>query len=873
MEEQQRNVPDVEAAALEKLDGGMRRLLFERDESLRAAIDAEQRRFEASLRRIEDIEQVFPATASIADRQYAAKVKAIHYARLEPNALYGAVRVDVSKLEPIKLRALIKFAGNRDDLVAMGLEVGMQAQDIFTVTGTAAQLAQLASQAATRRLCVPRPLLSTVEHACKQAEIDQVHLPRPTTPTGFSGAGVIVGIVDSALDVTHHAFREPTGTHESRVLYYWVQTVDDNTAPGQTPAQFDPLFTSLHRGRLYTKAAINKALALGNAAVYGNGTDQISRQPGPGEHGTHVAGIAAGNGYEAGWKQGAHVGAAPKADIIHVCRGFNPANPATYPWEDAFEDSVLEAIQFIFLAADKEQKPVVINCSNGCQMGPHNGNTLFDQALDNLVHSYKGRCIVISAGNDNDKGAFRRGEVPAGSEQALELNVHVITTSNAAIVDVWYTGPELEFKCKHGPDETPWCQQDYNHNQGFIDLHQLDVTRDTDAGLRNIRVQIILPDPSKYSSKIQEPWTISLRNPHNTDSAYFSAWVGIRGDVGSLTGAVPHELTLLDTACGKSTLTVGACEKYLPPNPGAGEKINAYSGAGPTLDGRTKPEIVAVGGTTNVPVMSCASDQASGYQGLWGTSQAAPVVTGGLATLFEEYFVRQKKGALESDDIKALLTKTANTKALHLDPMTSGYVAQERNQYGYGRLRLLAAVDHSPPLVDVDVWIRTAVDDYGNEPFLGDVYWLSPDIQVREPQTQIDLNQVTWGKTYAVMIRMHNLGTSAAVDCELSLQYTLPYTARSDWTPAKDAQGHVARSKKFTIPALNHFVITFTWRPDKADFGNPAANETHYCLLAEIDHPLDKLAKHIVAGQGVDPWERNIKGNNNIALRNISIYD
>jgi subtilisin family serine protease len=875
MEEQHLDFLDLDATALKKLDGGIRRLLFEKDESINAAINEDKDRLEESIRRIEEIGQLIPVKATIEDRQHFAKLKTMCYAEIGPNALYGPVLPSKRKLEPVKIRAIIRFAGNVDDLVSMGIQVGMQAQDIYTVTGTSAQLAHLASQAATLKICLPRALPFTVEHACKQAEIDQVQKPRPNTPNGFNGEGVIVGIVDSALDVTHNAFREPAGTHDSRVLYYWIQTPDDTKAPGQTPEQFDPIFKYLNRGRLYTKTDINKALALGSNSVYGNGKDQISKKPGTGEHGTHVAGIAAGNGYEAGWKKGVHIGAAPKADIIHVCRSFNPANPSTYLWEDAFEDSVLEAVKFIFLAADKEKKPVVVNLSNGCQMGPHNGNTLFDQALDNFVNSYKERSIVVSAGNDNISGVFIKGEVPKSGEKALEFKFNPYSQFSSAVLDIWYTGPKLEFKCKHGNDETPWCQDEYNHNTaGFIDLHQLDVTTDTDAGLRNIRIQIVVPTKSKYWDKILEPWTISLKNTDNKNNSFFYAWVGVQGDSGSLTGAVPNELTLSDTACGKSILTVGACEKYLPPSPTAGEKITPYSGAGPTLDGRTKPEIVAVGGTTNLTVISCASDLASGYHGLWGTSQAAPLVTGAMATLFEEYFVRQKKGKLDNDDIKALLVQTTHNKGLHLDPMSQGYLAQERNQYGYGRLRMLASIDHSPPLTDVDVWIRTAVDDFGDEPFLGDVYWQSPDIHVRKPQTQTDLNLVKWGETYDVMIIMRNLGTSDAVGCELSLKCTLPFTAYSDWTFAKDTLGQDTKSiKKFTIPALNHFIITFEWKPLKADFDNPATNETHYCLLAEIDQPLDKLDQNIVAGKGVDPWVRNIKGHNNIALRNIIICD
>lgn len=878
MEEQNQSFNDLDDVVLKKLDGGFRQLLRIRDEEIIDGVNLHTDRLKESISRIEEIQLLIPPSATDEDRQSVARLKDKKYAHLAPDAIYGPVVVD--KLQPklIKTRAIIKFAGNRDDLSAMGLEVGMQAQDIFTVVGTRHEMVYLAAQVATLRICMPRPMLPSVKHASAQAEIDQVHKPRSTTPKGFQGKDVIVGIVDTALDVTHNGFREPTGSHESRVLYYWVQRPDHNKAPGQTPQQFDSVFMGLDRGRLYTKADINKALVV-SGGPYGNGKDLISKKPGKKEHGTHVAGIATGNGCQADWKKTpVNVGAAPKADIIHVCYGFDSNNPPDYPWDNAFEDSILEAIDFIFKAAKKEKKPAVVNCSLAIQMGPHNGTTLLDQGRDNLVNSYidKERCIVWSAGNSNDDKGFEEGNIPAGKEKGLEFKIHPVFGDNATVLDIWYSGPELDYKFKHMQEEKGWYKagQEYDpYKQGFVNLHKIYVHRDTEegGGLHNLRFIIVIPNPAKYQDKIDKPWTITLRNPANSGNVNYYAWVGFSGAHGSLKGASLGALTLADTACGKSILTVGACEKHIPPNPTSGEKIGVYSGAGPTLDGRIKPEIVAVGGTKSVLVTSATSNQASGYHGDWGTSMAAPLAAGGVALLFEEYYLNKSKGGLGSDDIKALLTQTTHKAGLHLDPMKTNYVAKERNQYGYGRLRMLAPVDHSAPLVDVDVWIRTAVDDYGKQPFIGDIYWAAPDIHVRKPQSTKDLNKIKWGESYSVVIKMHNLGTSDAVDCILCLKYTLPFTAPSKWTQAKNKQGVEAKSKKFTIPALNHFVITFEWKPDKNDFVNPTS-ETHFCLLALIDHSLDKL-KYAEGAAGVDAWERNIKGTNNIALQNMHIYD
>lgn len=775
----------------------------------------------------------------------------------------------------LRVRAIVHYTGNRQDLEALGIQVRAQAQDIFTIVATRAQITQLAGQPACRRLRTPRLMGPLVEQASAQAEAAAVHDPRPLNPTGYQGAGVLVGIIDSVLDVTHNGLRDPAGTHGSRVSYYWAQSthtqnpatgmpVAQANPPGQTPEAWgaaDPMvrpdFTGLDYGRLYTRAQIDTALGLANP--YGTGNDQICCEPTrTNEHGTHCAGIAAGNGHEANWATAVnHVGAAPQASIVYVRLATLPGALDTGA---TFEDALLDGIDFCMRAAAFENLPIVISVSQGSNFGPHNGSSAFDLARDNFVNSFDRRSIVFAAGNDNDRDGYRRGDVAAASTQTFTWT-HRRGDGFSSWLDIWYSGPELDYRIAFFGADSGWrvAGQDFD---ATINLRDIEVERDIEpgGGLRGIRIFVA-------AANIGDVFTIDLRNPHAADAASYHAWAGLQGWWGDLSGATRDTSTLSDTGCGRSILSVGACDKRLPPDPAAGETIAAYSGAGPTVDGRIKPEVAAVGGTAANRILSTGSDRASGYVGMNGTSMATPLVAGSVALLYEAYGASGY--TLNQDTIKALLTQHTNRLNLHLDPAQAGYVSSERNRYGYGRVRLIGAIDEVLPPQDVDVWVRTADDDYGLEPFPGDCFWCAPDIRVFATGTANETTNIAWGSLYDVRVTVRNLGNNAAVGTVVRIKYALPHTAPSAWFHAED-EFDVAQQQAVDVPALGQAEVTFRWCPQQAELG-AAANVHHFCMLAEVDHASDALVFPAPTTAGGDAWSSNIKGVNNVALRNLHI--
>src|SRR5206468_9694096 len=121
------------------------------------------------------------------------------------------------------------------------------------------------------------------------------------------------------------------------------------------------------------------------------GGDNSQGIPGDDEgHGTHVAGIAAGNGGPA--KK--FVGLAPAADLIIVRAADAEGN--------VDENKAITGVQFVFDRAKADGRPAAVNMSLGTQFGAHDGSSHFEQSLVALAQG-PGRAISVAASNE---GAF-----------------------------------------------------------------------------------------------------------------------------------------------------------------------------------------------------------------------------------------------------------------------------------------------------------------------------------------------------------------------------------------------------------------------------------------------------------------------------------
>ena len=246
----------------------------------------------------------------------------------------------------------------------------------------------------------------------------------PTAPWPGRGANVIVAVIDTGIDIFHDSFRKADNT--TRILEIWDQ---DITAAGgaNPPAGFQQI------GKVYNAAAINAALA---------GSPPFNTIDNNG-HGTHVAGIAAGNGRQDDRCSfpGRYVGVAPEADLV-ICRAIALPNGQSGAIRDALNWCAQAGTRNVD-ATHPVPRPVVINCSFGSDIGPHDGTAFLDRLVDQLLRPAggppPGLAVVVAAGNEGAGTTHENGIVAANGSATVAFTMPP-GSSVADILDIWYNG-------------------------------------------------------------------------------------------------------------------------------------------------------------------------------------------------------------------------------------------------------------------------------------------------------------------------------------------------------------------------------------------------------------------------------------------------
>jgi len=606
--------------------------------------------------------------------------------------LGGVVAVDRGPGGETRVGVLIRVRtpGAVAALQAAGAEIGSVHAGIATARVPLDALPTLL--AAPELAEVEAARVATVSHdtSMRVIRVDDLRTWADGAWVGRAGHGVIIGIYDTGLDFAHGDFRDAAG--RTRLLGLWDQTATGTAVSPPAPFTY---------GTYCPPPSLD---------------DGTCPQQDRNGHGTHVAGTAAGNGLDVGTggTPGQYAGVAPAADLLVVKGG-----DGTFSF-----DRIVDGVRWMFAEAERLGRPIVVNLSLGAMVGPHDGTTLFEEALDALVGP--GRVLVVAAGNEGSNGntvppmapAYRHAmAVPlAGETRDYVIDVPPYTPLSGACNDVlglevWHEAEdrlEVTVRRPDGSGVTAAHGRVEIGDSGSGRIHIDNASDGPDPRNQDHQVWIQVSDCGGSGPPAAGSWTVSVRATTAASGQPYHLWITQTNLEARGAAGFDNAYVIRTPGTARRAVTVGAfvsrhCWRIAtstvcnPQREALGD-IAWFSSGGPTRDGRLKPEIAAPGRT----VISARSRDGAFiaarvapdgvHWALDGTSMATPHVTGAVALLL------QRRPDLTPEDVKAIFARTAAQDAFTVRSYTGEPPGTPNNQWGHGKLDVRAALEDLGPL-------------------------------------------------------------------------------------------------------------------------------------------------------------------------------
>lgn len=450
------------------------------------------------------------------------------------------------------------------------------------------------------------------------------------------GSGILIGVVDSGIDITLPDFRYSDGTTRIRALW-------DQSIPGNPPDGYAI-------GTEYTQEQINAALAVESRRE----REQMIPSRDISGHGTAVAGIAAGSGE--------YQGVAPASELIVV----KMASPRADGFPRTTE--LMQGVDYAIKKAVEYQMPIAVNLSFGNTYGSHDGTSLIERFLDDISNYWK-NVICVGSGNEGNSAGHTSGSLAEMQEEAVQLGVQM--NEPALNVQIWKSyvdKVDISIQNPSGVRVGP-IREDLG-TQRFVMGNTEILLYYGEPSPYSVRQEIFLDFLPRQSYVDAGVWQIILTPRHIVEGGY-QMWLPSQGalNVGTAFLFPVSRTTLTIPSTASRVVTVGAYDPLT-------FTYADFSGRGPAegQEGAAafKPDLAAPGVRITAPSVG------GGYVEVTGTSFAAPFVTGSAALLMEWGIVRGNDPYLYGEKVKAYLRRGAR-------PLP-GKAEYPNDQVGYGTL-------------------------------------------------------------------------------------------------------------------------------------------------------------------------------------------
>lgn len=560
--------------------------------------------------------------------------------------------------EPVS--CFIEGAVSPAAIEALGGRLGRTSGGLTTMRLPRGRLNEAARLPGVTRIRAATRMEPTLDLSGPDIRSPLVHQGLPDTALGNVGEGVIVGIVDTGIDWAHPDFKTPGGG--TRIVGLWDQS--DKLGPGPPAYGY---------GAEWSSTQINLGVSRQRDNTYF-------------AHGTHVAGIAAGNGRATGngLPNFRYIGVAPRSDLAIVKTRF-------------WSTDIADGVAWIFERAAALGKPAVVNLSLGSDGGPHDGTTDLELYLNSLTGP--GRVIVASAGNSHGKGIHGERDVPAVGEGILSFRVFGYTPSpsihEGVLVDAWYEGGDnltVTVRSPNGHSVGP-VAKGASVNQatpdGWVSLDHTGIEATNSNGDVNLLLEV--SDTGGLPVATGD-WELRFTRVSAPSGGHVDAWISAHAfpfPPAFVSGKEEAEL-VISPSSADSLITVAAHttrSSWIAVDGNSynhGQTLNqigTFSSPGPRRDGVLRPHLSAPGSAIGATHSSTSQPNPIGYvlpdgvhKTLQGTSMSAPQVTGAVALLLSRWPM------LSGTQVRDALMASARTDAF------TGSVPNAR--WGHGKLDL-----------------------------------------------------------------------------------------------------------------------------------------------------------------------------------------